>query len=180
MRSPLAEANALQIHMGEDFYRLDPLIQTAHSGEIHLEGDVDVRRGRGLAALICHLQGMPAAGDSVRLQVHGSHYADAMLWRRDFAGRQLQSNFTLQGDFLVEKMGPLRLYLKLVARAGALVYQLSHVKYHGVRLPRWLSPSLAASEKSERGRYIFTVRVSMPLLGLLIQYAGALTLIADV
>ncbi|MGH8435380.1 MAG: DUF4166 domain-containing protein [Pseudomonas sp.] len=144
--------NALIEHLGVHFEQLPPLLQRAHQGAIRLTGSVAVVRGSGLAWLLGKLLGMPEAGTAVPLVVKGQHSAEAMIWQRDFAGRRLISHFRRNGDYLLEKMGPITLWMRLRVEPGRLVCQLEQVSLFGFTLPQTLAPQLVAFEAEESQR----------------------------
>ena len=169
--------NALQIHLGEKFNQLDQVVKNAHIGTVHLRGHIAVVRGNMFANILCNLLGMPADGSRVLNTVIGHHYPETMYWERTFNGHAFNSRFTLKGRHLMESIGPLRLFLFGEVEEGALVYQLSHVKIFGISLPKFIAPSLHASERECSGKYQFCIKTSLPFIGLLIQYAGVIDLV---
>jgi Domain of unknown function (DUF4166) len=173
----MKEENALQIHTGDKFNELDPIVQNAHLGDTELNGYIEVKRGGVLSNLICTILGLPKAGGKIKNIVYGYHYPDHMIWERTFDGKPFNSCFNLAGDYLVESMGPLKLYLKATSEKGTLSYNLSHAEYHGITLPKVIAPTLSAAEKEVNSRYFFLVAVSMPIVGLLIRYSGTLDLV---
>ena len=175
----MKEENALQIHMGDQFKQLDSIVQDAHVDDIELNGHIEVKRGGYLSNFVCNILGMPKAGKSVKNIVHGYHYSDHLKWERTFDGKPFNSRFDLVGDYLVESMGPLKLFLKASSENGTLRYTLSHVNFQGITLPSVIAPALSATEKEVKGRYVFLVKVSMPVIGLLIQYSGAVDLVSE-
>lgn len=168
--------NALIEHLGPAFAQLPPLLQRAHRGSMQLQGSVEVLRGRGLAWLVGQFLGMPAAGPAVALTVKGQHDAEGMRWQRDFAGRQLVSHFRRHGDYLLEQMGPIKLWMRLAVEQDQLVYHLDHASIWGLPLAKSLAPRLLAFEAEDQDRYFFKVAVSLPLFGLLVGYSGHLQL----
>ena len=169
--------NAFKTHLGEHFTALSPLIQQAHLGQIRLCGKVFVRHGNQVARLLCRVLNMPAQGESVNLIVDGFHEADRMRWIRSFDGHEMQSNFQQQGEYLIEHLGPLKLWLRLsVDDSGSLNYQLKRVSLWGISIPRWLAPGLIASESDQDGGYYFYVKIALPFVGKLIEYGGLVTL----
>jgi len=169
--------NALQIHLGENFEFLNNVVKDAHIGTIELEGNIEVTRGNFIANVLCNILKMPKAGKSVFNTVKAYHYPDRMQWKRTFDGVTFNSCFTLSGGFLVENMGPLKLFLKGSVENGALIYRLAFVKVLDITIPKLFSPNLYASESEFDEKYKFLVAVSMPVVGLLIQYSGSLILI---
>ncbi len=173
----MKQKNALQIHLGESFENLDNVVKEAHIGTIKLEGNIEVLRGNIFANILCNILKMPEAGKSVFNTVNAYHYPDRMEWERTFDGVAFNSCFTLSGSYLVETMGPLKLYLTGAVENGALIYRLAFVKAFGITMPKILSPDLYASESESAEKYKFIVRVSMPFVGLLIQYSGCVALV---
>ncbi len=172
--------NAFQRHLGEQFVALSPLIQQAHTGTIRLQGEVFVRHGNFIARILSRILNMPAASESVALVVDGYHEPHGMRWHRSFDGHEMQSHFQEQGDYLIEHLGPLKLCLKLqVTATGAVNYQLKRVSLWGIRMPTWLAPSLVAWESDQSGDYNFYVKISLPMVGKLIEYGGLISLLPD-
>ncbi len=166
-------------HLGNQYAALNNLLKAAHSGDICLEGNVVIRRGNVMSKMLCHILGFPAEGVNVVLKVIGHHDADRMLWKRDFAGIKLVSEFIRENDYLIERMGPIQLCLKLFVNDGELHYQLIKAKFLGLPIPSALSPKLTAWEKEQQGRYNFLVDVALPVMGRLISYEGMLSLVTS-
>lgn len=172
--------NAFKRHLGEQFAALSPLIQQAHIGTIRLEGDVFVRHGNPVARLLCRILNMPREGETVKLVVDGYHESDSMRWNRCFDGHEMRSNFQQDGEFLIEQLGSLKLWLKLsVDDNGSLHYLLKRVSLWAISIPSWLAPGLVASESDQSGGYHFYVKITLPVVGKLIEYGGLISLQAD-
>lgn len=170
--------NALQKHLSDRFLELDELIQKAHIGTIKLKGLASVKRGNALASLMCTVLGFPKNSDQCPLEVLAEHKTEKMVWRRNFDGQVMVSHFSLAGPYLQESLGMIRMLMKLTVQNGRLVYGLVKTKMLGISLPRFLSPSLTAYEHEDENKYIFSVEVSLPIIGRLIKYEGRLDLIA--
>jgi hypothetical protein len=164
----------LSTHMGTDFTKLAPLLQAAHTGKSVLRGKAQVKRGKLLSRLLCTIFRFPKVGDNVELLVNCEHTSDSMVWNRDFDGLKMKSSFKLQGDYLIESLGPLAMYFKAVEKDGALHYLFVKTKFMGVFLPNFLSPQVVASEQEVEGKYRFSVEVRMFLIGFVIAYSGEL------
>jgi hypothetical protein len=119
---------------------------------------------------------LPPANEQCAMTGTGEHLPDRMIWRRDFAGTRMESNFSKHGDHLVETMGPLSLFLRPEVAGGCLHYRLMSAQIGTLRLPRWLTPRLTAWERDRDGRYEFEVDIKLPVLGRLVRYAGLMTL----
>ena len=172
--------NAFIKHVGENFQHLHPVVRQAHIGDIKLSGNVRVSRGNFLATILCQILGMPKSSERVLLTVDGRHTDDAMIWNRRFGDVEMISHFELDGDFFVENMGPIKLWMTLKNKNGELIYTLEKSQFLFIPLPKFLSPTLSAFESENDGKYIFSVRVGLPVIGKLIEYSGELTLEVNV
>ena len=161
---------------GADFHLLPETIQRAHTGRIHLQGNVQVARGGTLGNLVANALRLPEAGEAVAMSVDGDHQPDCMIWDRSFDGRRFRSCFRRDGDHLIESIGPFRLHLRLAVADHRLRYVLDRVSLFGIAWPRALAPHLHAWEGEADGRYDFGVEVRLPLIGRLVCYRGRLDL----
>ncbi|MCX4027449.1 DUF4166 domain-containing protein [Endozoicomonas sp. SM1973] len=166
--------NILHKHLGESFKNLPPLLQQAHSGDIHLHGSVVVKRGNLLANLIANIIKMPPANSNCNLDVYGSHNEDVMKWQRHFENHVMESTFRLQGDYLTESLGPINLLLKLSIINNKLIYNVEQSSIFGITIPKPFQPKLTAFEMEYNGLYRFHVSINLPIIGLLIGYNGDL------
>lgn len=166
----------LAIHMQEGFKRLAPLLQRAHLGDNKLEGIAQIRRGNCLAQALCKAFSFPKAGQDVPLRVDCYHTADAMIWNRNFNGLKMPSHFRRKGEYLVEHLGPLAMSFKAIEYNGQLQYRFVNTRFFGVPMPAILSPHITASEREVDGKYLFSVEVTMFLIGTVIAYSGELTI----
>jgi hypothetical protein len=123
--------------------------------------------------------GLPEGGEGVPLLLSVEPHAGGERWRRDFAGREF---VTEQGEhaagLLAERAGPFELLFRLTAEGGALAYAQEgaalRVRGLRVRLPRPLAPRVEARERADEGGGVrVSVRVTAPLVGLLIRYEGS-------
>ncbi len=167
----------LEVHMGANFKRLDPLLQKVHVGSVRLQGTVEVKRGGVLARFICSIFRFPHENPSSKLRVDCEHSRDAMVWKRNFDGLKMESNFRKQGVYLVECLGPLAMSFKAIETNGALEYQFIKTKMFGIPIPAILSPQVEAMESEVDGKYCFSVKVKMFFIGMVISYGGTLDVI---
>jgi hypothetical protein len=158
------------------FVKLPDLVQQAHRGTIRLSGSAKVERGKGLGGLIAAIMGLPKSNPKADLVVTAWHFPDQMVWSRSFDGKLFESTFKRDEDFLVERMGPLLLYLQPMCEGGRLVYRLIATQIGPIALPRALAPSMNAWESEKDGKYMFEVSVSLPIIGPVIRYSGTLDL----
>lgn len=168
--------NALIACMDGAFAKLPDIVQKAHHGTIRLSGTAKVEHGRGLGGFVAALMRLPKSNPKAELVVTAWHFPDQIVWSRSFDGKEFESTFTRDGDFLVERVGPFSLYLQPMCEGGRLVYRLIATQIGPVPLPRFLAPSMTAWESEKDGQYQFEVTVGLPLLGRVIRYSGSLEL----
>lgn len=130
--------------------------------------------GRLLARVLRLPKPSPAA--SVRLIVQPT--ANGETWRREFDGHPLVTfqSRDRQGR-LLERFAGLEIRVRLAVENGGLVYhQVGAALWRGlVPLPACLAPCVVGSEMPDGPDAVrVNVRVTMPLIGLLIAYEGRL------
>lgn len=172
MKSILSE------HMGEDFYKLAPLLQQAHLGHKRLSGTSYVTRGNFLAQIVCTLFRFPKASEKIELNVECINDIDKMIWKRNFGGLAMQSIFTQKNEYLVEQMRGMAMGFKAVEKDQALHYEFHFTQLFGIPIPKFLSPKVIAFEEEFNCSYRFKVSVDMFLIGHVIGYGGTLDLFA--
>lgn len=160
--------------LGDKFKDLAPLVRQAHVGNTRLEGDVVVERGNMIARLICNVLGMPPATAKCRLVVIGHHDTKRMNWNRHFDDHVMNSYFYQDGEYLVERLGPMHMKMALDVIDGVLTYSLIKTKVFGIPVPAFISPRVSAVEQQHEDEYRFSVSVVIPLVGKLIAYSGDL------
>ena len=166
--------NVLVDCLGASFQKLPEIVQRAHRGTVRLTGKAKVERGGGLGGLIALAMRLPRSNPAADLSVDFWHFADQMIWSRDFDGRVFESTFHRDEDFLVEKIGLVSLYLEPVVEGGRLQYRLAGTYLGPIALPAVLAPTITAWEGESEGKYAFDVSVRLPLVGQLIRYSGSL------
>jgi len=165
-------SNLFKDCLGEQFEQLDPLVQKAHTGRVRLVGDVVVERGNFVAQQICNLFGMPPASSKCRLVVLGDHDDRKMSWNRHFDDHAMDSNFYKDGNYLVERLGPIHMKMALSVSNGVLTYALARTRVLGFPIPKFLSPNVRVVEQRLGDKYRFSVVVAMPIVGMLVSYRG--------
>src|SRR5205823_14073109 len=118
----------------------------------------------------------PSEAVSVRLFVQPT--SNGETWRREFDG---QSLVTFQSrdrqGLLLERFAGVEVRVRLHVENGGLVYnQVGAALWRGwVPLPNFLAPRVVGSEMPDGPDGVrVSVRVTMPLVGLLIAYEGRL------
>lgn len=165
--------------LGPAFGDLPVAVQSLHTVfDRHLWcGEARVTRGKNmLGKLLCRIIGFPPQADKIPVSVTIDRRGDLEVWRRDFGGKVFKSVLSLSGipgeGVVRERFGLTAFDINLQHKDGALTYPVKRGSVLGIPLPRWLLPVSETREYTERDRFHFDVRVSLPGLGDLIHYAG--------
>jgi hypothetical protein len=136
-------------------------------------GRADVERGRSLAArAVASLFGLPPAGRDQPLEVTFTPDGGTEVWTRRFGDAVFRSLQYARRGLLRERVGPTTFVFALDVSPPGLALVLEGVRFAGVPLPRLLAPKLRTLESERDGRYRFEVEAHLPLLGLVVRYAG--------
>ena len=163
--------------MGADYARLDKEVQRFHrlQGQVKLHGTVLVDAPQTVwAALLGWCLGAPRtrAQGAIAFELDASPVRER--WTRHFPGKTMRSEISLSGGSLIEKLGPAALRFHLGEDQGALNMQLVGLRFLGVPCPVWLRPRIIAREHGSEGMMHFRVEASVPGIGLVTRYRGAL------
>lgn len=168
---------------GDEFANLDPLLQELHREGGVLSGRVDIRYGRGIARIIGKRLapniGLPIDEGQHKFKVTISHLSNSLVWSRLFdGGHEMVSIFSPRGKYpkgsWSEKTGKLYLELGVNIHEGGWYWVQRKVKFLGIPLPLFIFPASNAYKRIEHGKYIFSVVFSLPFIGRLVSYSGAL------
>ena len=133
----------------------------------------DVERGRGPAArLIATVLALPPDGRDQPLSVTFEPVDGREIWTRRFGVSVFRSVQYERGGLLRERAGPVTFLFAPEASGEGLALNLRGVRFLGVPLPRFAHPSVRTFESERDGRYSFDVEGSLPLVGLIVRYAG--------
>lgn len=164
--------------LGADFDRMPAPVRAVHdfTGRYVGAGTANVERGNLLARSIAALLGMPQAGRDrpVRIVIDAMPKGELLSrFYPDTTLRTFQSCETRDGQTLLgEKFGPFRLLIALTGHERGCDFRLVRWTLGPIPLPMALAPRLVANERLHNGRHRFLVRISLPLIGLLLGYEG--------
>ncbi|MDF2447241.1 MAG: hypothetical protein K0S46_2477 [Moraxellaceae bacterium] len=176
--------NAVERWFGSGFASLHPLLQTLHRDSGTLRGTASITYGAGLAGWLGRRMatrfGIPRGASSVSLEVAIRSDEQSLHWHRVLAGSaRVNSTFVPVGTWpdghWVEQAGLLTLALKVDTAGGGWRWLPVRAAVAGIPVPTAFMPRVTAYKTIEAGRYRFHVGVSLPLLGLLFSYSGALS-----
>jgi hypothetical protein len=169
--------------LGPAWLAVAPAVRRLHATAVHARGRFRVRRGAGwLARLIAACCGMPRAGEDVpmTLVVDRDHHAER--WSRRFGDRAFHTRHWARRGRLMETLRLVHCGFRLRVERGALVFdQVSAAfgfRWFAVPIPRLLAPSIEARAEAPEicgigdGTVRVTVRVTHPVIGLLVAYDG--------
>jgi hypothetical protein len=162
--------------LGAEFAALDAQVRSVHDGASrYLSGTATIERGTSaLARLMCALASLPGNQVHDRVEVWIETLPDGERWTRWFGGSApMRSRLHAQGDLLVERLGPVTMNFKLIAREGGIDWLLRGVSVLGCPLPlRWFR---VVSRSGVHGtRYQFAVLAELGGVGRIIRYEGEL------
>lgn len=142
------------------------------------EGRASVETGASpLARLIAWGLNLPRAGKDIPVTVEIEDITPpggppAQRWSRSFAGRRFSSTLAVDATgVLSERFGPFRFHLGLAPSADGLSLSVKGWDFCGLPLPQSLAPRADARESLDpNGRFYADIRLTLPLLGLLVRY----------
>ena len=141
------------------------------------------RGGNPLSWLVASLLRFPKAGQDVPVEVELSVKRRVETWVRRFDGKEFRSTQEYgtgrYEGLIVEKFGPMSFGLALVEEDGNLYLILRRWDMFGLVMPKWLAPRIVAFEHAARDRFNFSVKMSLPLIGLIVAYRGWLEPVAQ-
>jgi hypothetical protein len=150
----------------------------ARVGELHdvtetsvWVGRADVERGP-IARAVAMLFWLPPDGSNQPLRVRFEPGGGREIWTRAFGEREFRSVQFQRGEWLAERVGAVTLLSELEASSDGLALKLRRVRVLSIPLPRRLHPCVRTFENQRDGRYRFEVEAHLPLVGLLVRYAG--------
>jgi hypothetical protein len=169
---------------GAAFARLHPKLQALHRKGGELEGAVEISIATGAAGVLGRRLakglGVPVTLGAHRLRVHIHSDAQVLHWDRCFDGDQwFRSNFRPVGRYpegeWIESIGRIEQRLGVEIEHGAWQWQARGLRAFNFDVPAWLQPQVIAGKQIVGDRYRFSVGISLPALGTVLQYQGDLS-----
>lgn len=166
--------------LGEAWHDLPAPIRAMHdiNKSQVAEGRASVIRGKNpLSRLTCFLLRFPSAGEDIPLEVKLESLGKYEIWHRNFNGQKFNSRLTMgrgrSERLFTERFGILSFGIALVFKDERLHLVLRRWRILGIPMPMWLCVKSQSFEYvDENGRFNFDVRISHPLVGLIVHYRG--------
>lgn len=161
--------------LGADFAQLSPAVRSFHDphGPTEWTGRANVKRGSSwIAQLTCGLFRFPADGQDIPLALRITPDQGGERWDRNFNGRVMSTWQTTRDGWLIEHLGPIRIFMKPDINAGSLSVVPQRWSLVGLPLPAFLMPTSQNRETDQNGRFHFEVAISAPFAGHIVTYKG--------
>jgi hypothetical protein len=165
--------------LGRSWAALPEITRRVHTPDpsIVLEGEATVQGAETAAGrLFAKAFGFPEQAEKVPVRVVIENDGAGERWARHYPTRTMRSTMTAADasvGTIEERIGPLRFRLRLDGSERGIDLVPVGVAFHGLPLPHWLLPKIAATETaSEDGRHLFDVHVSLRPFGRLVHYRG--------
>lgn len=177
----MTDRSIYQQKLGEKFEHLPDRVQEFHSldGPKHWRGGATISGGQGLfVKFVRALFGFPAPTDNIDVDVKVINGIKDDIhferWQRVFGDRPFHSVLSYERDgTFVERFGILRFKIGLDADERGITMPVTDWSIGPISLPLFLAPKSDTLEfQDTQGRFCFDVRVSLPIIGLLMHYQG--------
>lgn len=167
--------------LGADYQQLPSIVQEFHDSPHNIwQGKATAGGATNLLAkLIRKIIGFPEPADELAVTVSVSFTGDGKeRWTRNFGGKEFFSILALDPNNpqqMSERFGLINHYFTLEVKDEWLCWRLRYCTCLGIKLPKCLQPKVVANEGlSTAGNYQFIAKVTLPIIGVLVDYQGNL------
>jgi len=163
--------------LGNDFDKLPNILRQFHSQPQGgcATGRVTVERNAGwLRGAAANLLQLPAAGDDMNLRLQVIPRDNTERWIRYFNQQRLETVQWQEGEFLIEKAGPLHLAFTVQADETGMTFRMHHQCRTGAKVlfPSHFVMRVNAHTHGAADCWKLQVNISTPLLGKIATYRG--------
>lgn len=180
MNAPPAISTGLyRALLGERYDELPAVLRRFHDLDAaSARGTLRITRGQGaIRGRLADLLGLPAAGESVQVDLRVRTVKGIQTWVRHYGLRRIETRQWIRAGLLVEAAGPYRMGFRLAADSRGLRFTFVRAWLGGLPLPGFLALKVdaEASAAPDTESWRIDVRISAPLLGMLARYEGEVT-----
>lgn len=141
------------------------------------DGIAQIHRGNHpVARLIAYLIGFPEPSPAAPVSVTVTPVDGIERWTRTFGTKTFSSVQSMgtarDAHLVVERFGPMAFSLALIVEGDRLILRPRRWTFFGLPMPRALLPQDDSHETEIDGRFHFDVRISAPVIGLIVAYRG--------
>jgi hypothetical protein len=175
--APVVMATLYPSVLGDRFDALPSVLRRFHARtDARAHGLLRVERGRGLVARLAGwVMRFPPASERVEVRLHVGVEQGREVWTRWFAGRPMITRQWRDGTCLVEAAGPSRTWFELESEPEGMRFVQRRCTILGVPIPSKLAPHVHCRVCSgDDEGWEVEVRITLPVVGLLVAYAGRL------
>lgn len=175
------DTSIYQRKLGAKFDQLPERLREFHSldGPKHWRGKSSISGGRGfILKFVRALFGFPAPTDYIHVDVkitNGINDGVAFeRWQRVFGDKPFHSVLSLEKNgMFIERFGILQFEIGLSTNKRGIEMPVVDWKVGAIPLPLFLAPKSETLEfQDDQGRFCFDVKVTLPIIGVLMHYQG--------
>jgi len=161
--------------LGTSFARLPLVMQNFHSSaHATATGTFTVRRTPGwFSAVVARIFRLPPAGDDVAVFLDVTALGEGERWQRHFGAARFDTLQHVNGGRLLERAGLTTIAFDVRVVGTGMSFASVWFSFAGLRVPRWLAPSIEATTSANPQGWSIEVRVSAPHVGLIERYGGS-------
>lgn len=161
----------------ERFDLLSLKIQAMHRYEKQniLRGSVTIKRGNTLfAKFMSILMRLPKEQEKADMMLELTQKSTQEHWKRTFGSDIFSSVQYKIDDYMVEKMGFIKMYFNVFEKEKTLYTVLEKSSVLGLKIPKIFSVHIASIVEEVHGKIHFFVKVSSSTKILIIEYNGVI------
>lgn len=161
--------------LGPHFNKLAPNLHHFHRANdpIKVAGHFQVWRGSSVfTRWLGEVARLPSQMNKVAVNLFVEQKDGDEIWHRSIGNHKVISKQWLSQGSLVEKFGPIRIYLEAKVQAGQLLISDHSATLWGIPFPPFFTPWVNAQGKDEDKGVLVTVEIGFYPFGSIIRYHG--------
>jgi hypothetical protein len=160
--------------LGQSFSKLPLTMRRFHTCvRASATGSFSVCRTPGwFSTLAARFFRLPPQGENVAVLLDVTALRDGERWRRRFGAARFDTVQYFAGGRLLERAGLVTITFDVRADGTGMSFTSVSCSFAGLRVPRWLAPTIEATTSATPVGWSMEVRVSAPHVGLVERYSG--------